>query len=182
MVVWGRFSLPSALAGPVEHWDSHNSCHVTRSVPGGTVCGARLFSRKLCLGGEEPGCRVGAVPGLKQVILHHHQKLLWKARPFQERAQATGAGVEIPWCPGGGVLLSRPLGLGSLCPARPALSHVAPPTSSTSSPFSSSLIFPISQTQKGVQGLASPLEEGWAINKQRALWVPGGDTACVHLP
>ena len=141
-----------------------------------------LFSRKLCLGGEEPGCRVGAVPGLKQVILHHHQKLLWKARPFQERAQATGAGVEIPWCPGGGVLLSRPLGLGSLCPAGPALSHVAPPTSSTSSPFSSSLIFPISQTQKGVQGLASPLEEGWAINKQRALWVPGGDTACVHLP
>lgn len=78
MEVWGRFPPPSALAGPVEHWDSHNSCHVTRSVPGGTVCGARLFSRKLCLGGEEPGCWVGAVPGLKQVILHHHQKLLTK--------------------------------------------------------------------------------------------------------
>lgn len=37
--VWGRFPPPSALASPVEHWDSHNSCHVTRSVPGGTVCG-----------------------------------------------------------------------------------------------------------------------------------------------
>ena len=41
-----------------------------------------LFSWKLCLGGEEPGCRLRAVPGLKQVILDHHQKLLWKARPF----------------------------------------------------------------------------------------------------
>ena len=86
--------------------------------------------------------------------------------------------MEIPWCPGGGVFLSRPLGLGSLCPAGPALSHVAPPTSSTSSPFSSGLIFPISQTQTGVQGLASSLEEGRAINKEAALWA-----ACrVHCP
>ena len=53
----GLGQVPSALGlgRPAQHWDSHNSCHMTRSVPGGTVCGARLFSGKLCLGGEEPG-------------------------------------------------------------------------------------------------------------------------------
>ena len=55
VLVWGRFPLSSALARPAQHWNSHNSCHVTRSVPDGTVCGTRLFSGKLCLGGEEPG-------------------------------------------------------------------------------------------------------------------------------
>ena len=103
--VWGRFPPPSALAGPVEHWDSHNSCHVTRSVPGGTVCGARLFSRKLCLGGEEPGCRVGAAPGLKQVILHHHQKLLTKTAVESLTGliptPPTSCRLSFPFCRGG---------------------------------------------------------------------------------
>ena len=82
-----------------------NSCHVTRCVPGGTVCGARLFSRKLCLGGEEPVCRVGAAPGLKQVILHHHQKLLPKTAVESLTGliptPPTSCRLSFPFCRGG---------------------------------------------------------------------------------
>ena len=73
---------------------------------------------------KSPGCRVGAAPGLKQIILHHCQKLLWKARPFRNEPRPRAA-VETPWCPGGGAVLSRPLGLGPRCPAGPAFSRVA---------------------------------------------------------
>ena len=87
VLVWGRFPLSSALAGPAQHWNSHNSCHVTRSVPDGTVCGTRLFSGKLCCGGEEPGFPGRESPGSEAVHLASPpktaarnccQKLLWK--------------------------------------------------------------------------------------------------------
>ena len=62
-----------------------------------------------CLGGEEPGCRVGAAPGLKQVILHHHQKLLPKTAvesltgliptpPPPAASVSLSAGVDHPVC------------------------------------------------------------------------------------
>lgn len=115
--VWGRFLLPSALVGPAQPWNSWPPCHMTRSVPDGTVCGTRPFSGKLCCGVEKSPLPGRESPGseavhLASLLKNCCQKLLPKTAvgksdrsippptPPPAASVSLSAGVDHPVCLG----------------------------------------------------------------------------------